>query len=133
MNVKNTATTINLICLVSIVLPVLAEMSGEWSTAGIIAIFILLPVLTYGAGIVNLILAIKTKTISACFINCLGAAGFAAWFWYVQIDMHKHPDAQSPILYAFITPYSLIGMIPLWMIWSYVNKSKCKLSAQQAP
>ena len=126
MNIRTTATAINSICLFSIVMAVMTEMSwnGPIKAFDIIFIFLMLPVLTYGAGIINLILAIKTKTILSGILNCVGAIGFAAWFWYVQIDMHSHPDAQSPIMYAFITPYSLIVMVPLWMIWSSVNKSK---------
>ena len=91
---------------------------------GIIFFLVVLPVLTYGAGIINLILAIKTKTKAACIVNCIGAAGFAAWFWYIQVDMYRHPDAQSPIMYAFITPYSLIAMVQLWLVWLSMNKAK---------
>ncbi len=118
------AMAINCICFVSILVPMMKEFSMQGRVSLLIFGIVLDTVFIYGSAIINLVLATMTRTQAACVLNSLSSVVFTSWFWFINNDLHKHPDAQSAIAYYFVTPVSLIAMFPLWIIWSRYNNPK---------
>lgn len=121
---KIIAIVINCICLVTILIPILKELSTQGRVSIVIVGIVIVIVFIFGSAIINLVFATMSKTRTACAVNSFSAVVFASWFWFINNDIHEHPDAQSAIAYVFVTPVSLIVMIPLWFIWSRYNNPK---------
>jgi uncharacterized membrane-anchored protein len=122
MNVKNISVVINILCLVSILIPILGSLKTNDNILMLVLGLFFFGFFTFGSAIINLFFATKTNTLISCTLNSAAAIGFAAWFWYMQINMYRYPDPQSGIGYLLVTPFSLVIMIPLWIAWSYFNK-----------
>ena len=112
---------INVLCLVSGLVPFLREFSWGGGIISTIFALFLFGGFTFGSAIVNLVLATKTTTAAASRWNLAASLGFTAWFWFVQTDMHRNSDAQGGLAYLLITPLSLVVMIPLWIKWASLN------------
>lgn len=58
----------------------------------------------------------RRRKIIAQIILLISCILYTIWYCFIEIDIHRHPDPQSGIVYLFVGIFAVPFLLPLWII-----------------